>query len=384
MTSQGSQASLQPASARYTTSFTILLLRLIGSRGLRCCISIFSLLLFTASTGCGRATDAGLPKEAEASPAKISGWGQLKLGQTFEDALVIVASGRFDPIGMRECLNELPLRGCGIYEPASEIAVERKDGIPYHRSLSFNRLGQLTDIGLRFAKEGDVTPAECLDVHGRTLDWLTRDHGPLAQRVTEERHTNQKSPGGVSFEVSAPIEDGSFIVPHARSVGSTTIGQRRRAICAEHDVVELVFDPAKMADFETACDQIGFPAWRFKSADEPAGKGLKMVNHAQGTRVVFEDRQYCMPRSIERFEDRILNETIVIDDSPVTYMCASNAALIEDGMKNRAFDKKRSRGRIDGIVTSAMGAGAADNVEMKGRTYAGSYVVDLDDDDGDE
>jgi phage terminase large subunit-like protein len=64
--------------------------------------------------------------------------------------------------------------------------------------------------------------------------------------------------------------------------------------------------------------------------------------------------------SIERLEDRVLKKTITIDNSPVTYMCAANAALIEDGMKNRAFDKKRSRGRIDGIVTIAMGAGAAD------------------------
>jgi hypothetical protein len=29
-------------------------------------------------------------------------------------------------------------------------------------------------------------------------------------------------------------------------------------------------------------------------------------------------------------------------------------------MKNRCFDKKRSRGRIDGLVTIAMGVGAAD------------------------
>jgi phage terminase large subunit-like protein len=173
------------------------------------------------------------------------------------------------------------------------------------------------------------------------------------------------------------------------AVGGTTIdytfvAEQVRKICEEHDVVELVFDPAKMADFETACDAIGFPAWKFEGPDKPAGKGLKMVKHAQGKKVMFEDRQYCMPRSIQRFEDRILNETIVIDDSPVTYMCAANAALDEDGMNNRCFDKKRSRGRIDGIVTSAMGAGAADNVPLEGEKYEGSFVVDLDADDDDE
>jgi phage terminase large subunit-like protein len=38
---------------------------------------------------------------------------------------------------------------------------------------------------------------------------------------------------------------------------------------------------------------------------------------------------------------------------------AGNALLIADGQKNRAFDKKRSRGRIDGLVTIAMAVGAA-------------------------
>ncbi|MFA7505284.1 MAG: terminase TerL endonuclease subunit [Burkholderiaceae bacterium] len=148
------------------------------------------------------------------------------------------------------------------------------------------------------------------------------------------------------------------------TIDKTFVAAQVARLVAEHDVQELVFDPAQMADFEAACEEIGLDAWRYEGPDKPVGTGLKLVKHAQGTRVVFEDRQYCMPRSIERFEDRILKKTIVIDHSPVTYMCAANAALIEDGMKNRAFDKKRSRGRIDGLVTTAMGAGAADNVPL--------------------
>ncbi|QIG81887.1 terminase large subunit [Stakelama tenebrarum] len=148
------------------------------------------------------------------------------------------------------------------------------------------------------------------------------------------------------------------------TIDKTFIAARVAKLCAEHDVQELAFDPAQIADFETACETIGFPAWRFKGPKEPQGQGLKMVVHAQGKRVMFEDRQYCMPRSIERFEDRILEQRIVIDDSAVTYSCAANAALDNDGAGNRCFDKKRSRGRIDGIVTCAMGAGAADNAPL--------------------
>jgi phage terminase large subunit-like protein len=93
--------------------------------------------------------------------------------------------------------------------------------------------------------------------------------------------------------------------------------------------------------------------------DEPEGVGLKLVAHSQGKRRVFEDRQLTMPTSIERLEDRILEKTITIDASPVTYSCAANAMLDSDAQGNRAFDKKRSRGRIDGVVTIAESVGAA-------------------------
>lgn len=160
------------------------------------------------------------------------------------------------------------------------------------------------------------------------------------------------------------VEQGHLVAVQGATIDKTFVAAQVSRICAEHEVEELAFDVAQIADFEAACEEIGFPAWRFKGPSADEGIGLRMVAHAQGTRVMFEDRQYCMPRSIERLEDRILEKRITIENSPVTYMCAANAAVIEDGMKNRAFDKKRSRGRIDGIVTIAMGAGAADNVPL--------------------
>ncbi|SNT05922.1 Phage terminase-like protein, large subunit, contains N-terminal HTH domain [Sphingomonas laterariae] len=173
------------------------------------------------------------------------------------------------------------------------------------------------------------------------------------------------------------VEDGWLNAVPGATIDFEYVAEQVQRLCGEHNVVELAFDPAKIADFETACDKIGFPVWTYKGPKEKAGNGLRMVKHFQGPRVNFEDRQYCMPKSIQRFEDRILAKTIVIDNSPVTYSCAANAALLSDPQGNRAFDKKRSRGRIDGIVTSAMGAGAADNVELAEGGYSGSLFVDI-------
>lgn len=232
-------------------------------------------------------------------------------------------------------------------------------------------------LSLDLSKKNDLTALTATWIDGagvlwqKTWYWTAKDG--LADRAKEDNAPYEEW-----------VESGHLSAVGGPTIDYTFVAEQVKALCGEHDVVELVFDPAKMADFETACDEIGFPAWRFTKADDPPGKGLKMVSHAQGKRVMFEDRQYCMPRSIQRFEDRILKGTIVIDNSPVTYACAANAAIDEDGQANRCFDKKRSRGRIDGLVTCAMGAGAADNIEMKGRTYGGSFFTDLDSDEDDE
>ncbi|MEQ1956002.1 terminase TerL endonuclease subunit [Mesorhizobium yinganensis] len=145
-------------------------------------------------------------------------------------------------------------------------------------------------------------------------------------------------------------------------IDKTFVAMQVKQFCEENEGVDfLAFDPAGMEDFIAACEVIGFPVWKYEGPDESEGIGLKLVRHGQGKRITFEERALNMPRSIEKLEDRILAETIDIDASPVTYMCAGNAFLDADGMGNRCFDKKRSRGRIDGMVTVAMVTGAAEN-----------------------
>jgi phage terminase large subunit-like protein len=155
------------------------------------------------------------------------------------------------------------------------------------------------------------------------------------------------------------VEDKYLVATPGATIDLTFVAQRVAELSAEQDVQELVVDPAFIADFIAACEQIGLAVWQYEGPGKPEGRGLKIISHAQGKRIVFEDRQLCMPHSITRTEDRILEGRVVIDASPVTYSCAANAALDFDGQGNRAFDKKRSRGRIDGMVTVTMAIGAA-------------------------
>jgi len=209
-------------------------------------------------------------------------------------------------------------------------------------------------LSLDLSKKNDLTALSVCwiddqrQLHVKTFYWTTQSG--LADRAKADHAPYEQW-----------VADGFLTAVPGAVIDKTYVAAEVQRICAEHDVEFLAFDPAGMADFIAACEQIGFPVWRYKSPDEPEGKGLKLVSHAQGKLVRFEDKQLTMPRSIERLEDRILTRTVAIDSSPVTYSCAANAHTEADGQGNRMFDKNRSRGRIDGMVTIAMAVGAADN-----------------------
>lgn len=219
-----------------------------------------------------------------------------------------------------------------------EFGVEDMRGCPCWLSLDLSQKNDLTALTAVWLKDGKL--------YAKTWYWTTRSG--LADRARADQAPYEQW-----------VADGWLEAVPGATIDKTFVAAKVAEICAVHDVQFLAFDPAGMGDFISACETIGFAVWRFMGADKPEGIGLKLVAHAQGTRVVFEDRQLCMPRSVERLEDRILEGAIVVENSPVTYWCAGNALVTSDGMKNRAFDKRRSRGRIDGLVTLAMATGAA-------------------------
>ena len=218
-------------------------------------------------------------------------------------------------------------------------------GLPCWLSLDLSKKNDLTSMS---ACWHDESPSAEKPLAVKTWYWTTQD-GIADRSRADMTPYDQWAAKGLLTAVTGAVIDKTYVAAHVQE------------FCQRHDVRFLAFDPAGMADFIAACEQIGFPVWKYMGPDEPEGQGLKLVSHAQGKLVRFEDKQLTMPRSIERLEDRILKQEIVIDASPVTYSCAANAAIDQDGQANRCFDKKRSRGRIDGMVTVAMAVGAATN-----------------------
>jgi phage terminase large subunit-like protein len=211
-------------------------------------------------------------------------------------------------------------------------------------------------LGLDLSKKNDLTALSAcwqkgLKLHVKT--WYFTTKAGIHDRARDDNAPYDKWADDPNVTLEA--------VPGA-TIDYEFVGAKvKKLLDAGHDVQFLTFDPAKIGDFIDACARIDFPVWQFKGPDEPEGEGLMLVSHGQGTRIVFVERALCMPKSIEKLEDAILNGDIIIDRSPVTTMCASNAIIVSDPMNNRAFDKKRSRGRIDGLVSIAEATGAAHN-----------------------
>jgi phage terminase large subunit-like protein len=187
--------------------------------------------------------------------------------------------------------------------------------------------------------------------------------------VIEERSTADTIP---YRELAA---SGLIEITPGRVIDYTFVAARIIDFCGRHDVVQMAIDSAHMEKLCEALDREGFAYW-IEGDDENGGSGLKIVRHKQGTSVSFDGKYLDMPTSITQLEDHMLNGTVVIDSSKLTSICARNAVIVADGFNNRAFDKKRSRGRIDGVVTLAMAVGSA-TAEMKEKTGADDYFAAL-------
>jgi phage terminase large subunit-like protein len=77
-----------------------------------------------------------------------------------------------------------------------------------------------------------------------------------------------------------------------------------------------------------------------------------------------------MSPALHDFEQVIKDRQLAHGNHPVLTMCATNAVVVSvDDAQNQKLSKKRSTGRIDGMVAAAMAFGvaplAAQNVDIE-------------------
>lgn len=223
-------------------------------------------------------------------------------------------------------------------------------------------------LGMDLSSKNDLTAVSACWAHPdgklsvKTWYWTTAQRLPVREAEDHVPYSAYAAEGHISIQ-SGSVIDYTFVAAEIARLASS------------HKVDSLTVDPSKLSDFMGACEQIGLQVWQYDGPDKSSGHGLKIVKHAQGTRVMFNDRQLCMPHSITRLTDKVLKGEITIAANKMTDVCAANAVLIMDGMGNKAFDKQRQRGRIDGMVSMAMAVGASADVKPARRSYMSAGVM---------
>lgn len=143
-----------------------------------------ALLALAACGSSAQSAKDGDPKE-QAGKAGIDGYGDLKFGMSLAEATRLVPPSTFHPVGMKQCLLNIAVRGCLLSSDNNLDAYTSRDGVPYTIGLAFNRFDKLTDVELKYDRRMMDDPDEkmsledCRAITDRTVDWLVADYGPF-------------------------------------------------------------------------------------------------------------------------------------------------------------------------------------------------------------
>lgn len=160
-----------------------------------------------------------------------------------------------------------------------------------------------------------------------------------------------------------------------KAINKSSVVKLMCEIADKFDLQFIAYDRAKMKDMAEHAEKAGveltFGTWNKEKRiwDWEQGDGIKMAPFGQESR--------SMDPAISKLEGMLANKTIMHDGNPVSTWCASNAVTIQDEDMNRKISKKKSTGRVDGIVAAVMAAGVADDNTIASSVYDGLSVDDV-------
>lgn len=139
------------------------------------------------------------------------------------------------------------------------------------------------------------------------------------------------------------VNQGHMVGVPGSALDYAPIAARIGAIGRDRQILRLVFDRYKMAYLRTELDELGIT--------------IETVEHPQ-TFVRSKGSWLWMPESINQIEAAILHQTMAVVRNPAMTFAAASAVANTDDQGNRCFSKRKSTGRIDGLVALTMAVGA--------------------------
>lgn len=199
--------------------------------------------------------------------------------------------------------------------------------------------GRKAWLGLDLASVSDLCALVAVDDTGGVHSWFWLPAEGLAEKARKDR---------VPYDLWARQEH--LLTTPGRAVEYEFIAEFLRGIFDRCDVQTFGFDRYNMRFLLPWLVKAGFTDAELE----------KFAEFGQGTA--------SMTPALRELEVRLLNQQLRHGDHPVLNMCANNAVVVgESGA--RKFDKKRARGRIDGMVALAMAVGVMPVAEDQGKSF---------------
>jgi phage terminase large subunit-like protein len=197
-----------------------------------------------------------------------------------------------------------------------------------------------------------LEPIGALDLSGtRDLTALARVYEPDSRGVIHAvvefwtpADTLQERSARDRVPYTLWVEQGYLTATPGRSVDYAFVAQRIGDLQVERGLRRVAYDPYRIKYLERELDALAIE--------------VELLPHGQGYGRAA-DSGLWMPRSVELLEEYIGKRLLRVKKNPALTYAAASAVHIADPKANRIYDKRRSTGRIDGLVALAMGIGAA-------------------------
>lgn len=216
-------------------------------------------------------------------------------------------------------------------------------GLPCYLGLDLGSKRDLLALGAAWRHpDGSITAA--------TWFWTPAD-------TLAERERLDRVPYGLW------VEQGHLFSVPGRSIPFSFVAQfLATQILPKFDVQGLAFDQWRIDDFQHELDAIGIDNFIITGdeKEDARGRGLRMVRHGQGFSGGASESTLWMPRSITVLEDAILHGRFGWQKNPVLNHCSASVVLEADAQGNKKWNKRKSTGRIDGIVAVCQAVGLAE------------------------
>jgi phage terminase large subunit-like protein len=198
-------------------------------------------------------------------------------------------------------------------------------------------VGAIDDVaiygGLDLSSVNDLT---ALVLTGKTQDGVTQVHPTfwLPEDGLHDKSIADRTP----YDVWA--REGYLKTTPGSTVSYQYVAEYLWALFQRLDIRKLGFDRWNMTQLKPWLIQAGFSEQSIKEHFQDFGQGMQSMSPA-----------------LRALEELILNEKLVHGGHPVLTQCVMNTVVVKDDADNRKPSKRRSTGRIDGLVALAMAIG---------------------------